>query len=214
MMKPRLFFLILLILEVNLCASVLPLTELLKSDKVWIDPPMQELEFRVEGELPEARLRLAYLSQSTPVRIEVFRDYIRVLRPTFLRTKEEIRYRATIMCQKQENILTKLARMDGWFLRMKVEHKIVGETIHIQLEGFPEFYLNQFYAEFEKLRNYLFSTKPFHLQTSTKDWILLQRDLIVEGHRNEHPDHYSVRFEPKFSIHRRVGAGSDLYAPR
>lgn len=213
-MKSPLFFLLLLIFELKLYAKVLPMSELIKSDKVWIDPPMQELEFRVEGQLPDARLHLAYLSQSTPMRIEVFRDYIRVLRPSFLRTKEEIRYRATVMCQKRESTLNKLARMDEWFLRMKVEHKIVGDTIHIQLEGFPEFYLNQFYAEFEKFRTYLFNKKPFHLETSTKDWILLQRDLIVEGHRNEHPDHFSRRFEPKFSIHRRVGAGSDLYAPR
>ena len=101
--------------------------------------------------------------------------------------------------------------MKGWFLRMKISHKVVGDSINIYVEGFVEFYLNQFYEEFSKLSHFLFKHNSYYeLNTPLSRWMDYQRDLMVEGHRDEHPDFYTHWFDPKFGLHRRIGAGSNV----
>lgn len=155
--------------------------------KLQIDPNLKLLKiFPPPAEL-SCREKIMLLSQSTPVRIIWGKDYLNVHLPIFLKPQEPQRFVAVIITPKEQQLLNKLER-NSWFLRSRLYWQIKGNFIEIQLNCKKEFSLRQFYQDFHEFIDWILPEKGrLELAVKEKDWLDLQKDLMLDDFRGIQP---------------------------
>jgi len=172
------------------------------------------MDYQIHGEsLPQNNLqKLAHLSRVLPLRVEMDKDYIKILPVVYRESPGAPFFECLIFggpIEKAQNIHQKIKDMRGWFLRGQVRWEEFQNQFVILFSVSTRFFLNQFLEDYKVLTEFLFQDQGEKMATDWKSWMTLHRDLLYENYNGTLPD-LRQGYDPKFSRKNRLGPGSTV----
>ncbi|MCO4783164.1 MAG: hypothetical protein KC646_12640 [Candidatus Cloacimonetes bacterium] len=157
--------------------------------KYYLEPSLSDLPVIMSKTVsPSFFYQLANLSKTIPLRIERQMGYIKILPFSFQRRSEVYSSKASIYSKFDQAILNKLKDSDRYFLNCNLSWKSNKKFLLINIEASKEVKFEQFFKDYKKLIDFLFSEHQSKVLFDEKDWLNFLKDRHYEGYEDELPD--------------------------